>query len=208
LESVWRFFFPPRQAPTSSAFVQHNLSFKNSFLPEFTYIWSHCGNINILKNHYVMFSLKNYQRPFRISRKGTLQKHLLLILILGLQGSETLKGHHTRLNKIWLDWKLRKSKVVFSLHQSTSWSLQAWSAGVLGSSLQKWTLRRHTSRSCSFSWSHARAEQDEGVGLRTLQSRLPFKKNHRITAWSGLEGTSVGHPVQPSCQSRVTYSRL
>ena len=32
--------------------------------------------------------------------------------------------------------------------------------------------------------------------------------NHRITKWSGLEGTSVGHPFQPPCRSRVTYSRL
>jgi len=31
---------------------------------------------------------------------------------------------------------------------------------------------------------------------------------HRITEWSGLEGTSVGHLVQPSHWSRVTYSRL
>jgi len=31
---------------------------------------------------------------------------------------------------------------------------------------------------------------------------------HRITGWSGLEGTSVGHPVQPPCPSRVTQSRL
>ena len=34
------------------------------------------------------------------------------------------------------------------------------------------------------------------------------KPRHRITDCSGLEGTSVGHLAQPSCQSRVTYSRL
>jgi len=32
--------------------------------------------------------------------------------------------------------------------------------------------------------------------------------NHRITACSGLEGTSVGHLVQAPRRSRVTYSRL
>jgi len=26
-----------------------------------------------------------------------------------------------------------------------------------------------------------------------------LSQNHRITEWSGLEGTSVGHPVQPLC---------
>ena len=31
---------------------------------------------------------------------------------------------------------------------------------------------------------------------------------HRITESSGWEGPSVGHLVQPSCRSRVTYSRL
>jgi len=47
-----------------------------------------------------------------------------------------------------------------------------------------------------------------------LQSRGHMSKfrwatqTHRITECSGLEGTSVGHLVQSSCRSRVTYSRL
>ena len=35
-----------------------------------------------------------------------------------------------------------------------------------------------------------------------------ISQNHRITEWYGLDGTSVGHLVQPPCRSRVTYSRL
>jgi len=31
---------------------------------------------------------------------------------------------------------------------------------------------------------------------------------HRIPAWQGLEGSSVGHLVQPLCQSRITQGRL
>ena len=43
-----------------------------------------------------------------------------------------------------------------------------------------------------------------------LSQALPMDllQNHRITECQGLEGTSVGHPVQPSHRSRVTYSRL
>ena len=35
-----------------------------------------------------------------------------------------------------------------------------------------------------------------------------FYRNESITEWSGLEGTSVGHLVQPPCRSRGTCSRL
>ena len=44
--------------------------------------------------------------------------------------------------------------------------------------------------------------------LHFLQNSLEERNFHRITECSRLEGTSVGRLVQPSCRSRVTYSRL
>jgi len=45
-------------------------------------------------------------------------------------------------------------------------------------------------------------------GQTSVPPRRSWSQNHRTTECSGLEGTSVGHPAQPSCWSRVTYSRL
>ena len=49
-----------------------------------------------------------------------------------------------------------------------------------------------------------RAEQLLNGSLRKILLQI----QHRITECLGLEGTSVGHPVQPPCRSRVTQSRL
>ena len=46
------------------------------------------------------------------------------------------------------------------------------------------------------------------AAARAASGHTSSTQNHRITERSGLEGTSVGHPVQPSCPSRVTQSRL
>jgi len=36
----------------------------------------------------------------------------------------------------------------------------------------------------------------------SFENRLLYQlQNHRITEWSGLEGTSVGHPVQPPAEA-------
>jgi len=41
-----------------------------------------------------------------------------------------------------------------------------------------------------------------------VSNRYPHKSHHRITECLGLAGTSVGHPAQLSCRSRVTQSWL
>ena len=48
--------------------------------------------------------------------------------------------------------------------------------------------------------------QGSSNALHALNQRA-VQQNHRITECYGLEGTSVGHPAQPSRRSRVTYSR-
>jgi len=48
-------------------------------------------------------------------------------------------------------------------------------------------------------------EQDGRLPARSAvrlgQHRITESQNHRITEWWGLEGTSVGHPVQPPAEA-------
>jgi len=48
----------------------------------------------------------------------------------------------------------------------------------------------------AFRYLASRRQHDTPETASQLQSQ-----NHRITAWSGLEGTSVGHPVQPTAEA-------
>jgi len=41
---------------------------------------------------------------------------------------------------------------------------------------------------------------DVGLVMRP-ELVFPVSQNHRLTEWSGLEGTSVGHPVQPPAEA-------
>jgi len=47
-----------------------------------------------------------------------------------------------------------------------------------------------------------------GCKVRFHPYMITESQNHRITEWQGLEGTYLGHLVQPPCRSRVAYSRL
>ena len=57
-------------------------------------------------------------------------------------------------------------------------------------------------RSVSQRWDHL--VQIMGSTLSKTESqnhRITESQNHRITEWWGLEGTSVGHPVQPPAEA-------
>ena len=80
--------------------------------------------------------------------------------------------------------------------------------GFLFSFLCKWPLgtiplEAHT----CFSEIHHWAFPENPSELKVCFCSQKESQSHRITECSGLEGTSVSHPVQPSCRSRVTYSR-
>ena len=52
-------------------------------------------------------------------------------------------------------------------------------------------------------WSSLPRKVVEVPSLSVFNRHLNNALNHRITEWYTLEGTSVGHLVQPSCRSRV-----
>jgi len=56
--------------------------------------------------------------------------------------------------------------------------------------------------------SKASLPQKQFFSPKSLVTVFGQAHDNRITECSGLEGTSVGHPVQPPCRSRVTYNRL
>ena len=77
------------------------------------------------------------------------------------------------------------------------WAGECWPPICTDNRKQRWTLWAHV----VFSIACIRV-------FRSQHSPFAGSQDHGITERWGLEGTSVGHLVQPPCQSRITYSRL